>query len=322
MGVFLKTFLRFLTLLLFAGNTLLLILIVLSGAITSTPIDRFYWVEADTAGIPNAGDTTRWTFWGACTVENGITTCDRYLQPAAPISPVDNFHTKEEVPHSFIAHRDRYYYLSRFSFCFIWIALAFIGIAFLLFVLSWFSQSISQVVLILSIVGCIFDSVAVILQTAVSVLARNAFHGGDRDARISAPLLGIAWASLVCSVYNAIMSGYWWNTAKKNMGSSSYVNDGFFHREKDNYNVPEPIEAYPTTAGTATAVPSTFPGNASSIDYDEENAAAAAAGASPRVAAPATANAGVASPENTHKGIRFFTVRQQNKTVPDDDDSV
>ncbi|CAI4966802.1 AVN_HP_G0080830.mRNA.1.CDS.1 [Saccharomyces cerevisiae] len=54
-----NTVLRLVVLLFLAGNTLLLILMIISGATDHYPVNRFYWVQGNTTGIPNAGDETR-----------------------------------------------------------------------------------------------------------------------------------------------------------------------------------------------------------------------------------------------------------------------
>ncbi|KAK5779796.1 hypothetical protein RI543_002919 [Arxiozyma heterogenica] len=336
MALFTKIFLRCFTLLFLAGNTLLLILIILSGSMTNYPIDRLYWIQGDTSGIPNAANTTRWTFWGACSISNGITECGEHLSPAAPISPLDNFDTKVNVPFKFISDRDTYYYLSRFSFCFFWIALAFIGVAFLLYILTFCSRFILQVVMILSIVGCIFNMVAVVLQTAVSVLARNAFHDADRKANVGAPLLGIAWASLVVAFIDMCLTICWWWKAKKNNSyNSPLINDdpeigGFFHRKKDSLPVPEPLEPYSVLSPSPVpANPSYNNDNNLNVPYLEENAnqEQLIPSASPALTASIqlpTPNQGSIE-QNPHKGIKFFTVRKHKQHMKDDaseDDSV
>ncbi|CCE66026.1 hypothetical protein TPHA_0O00560 [Tetrapisispora phaffii CBS 4417] len=194
------------TLLFLAGNTLLLILIIISGSTNDYPINNFYWVEADTANIPNAPDVTRWTFWGACGVENGDeTNCGSNLSPAAPISPVDNFHTTINVPSKFVNDRNTFYYLTRFSFCLFWISLAFIGITFLLYIISWFSYEFTKVCFLLVSIGCLFNVTGVVLQTAASVLARNAFNKtGVNHSKLGSDLFGIAWASVALSLLEAI----------------------------------------------------------------------------------------------------------------------
>ncbi|GAV50765.1 hypothetical protein ZYGR_0Z01880 [Zygosaccharomyces rouxii] len=188
--------LRFSTILFFAGNVLLLILIIISGGSNSYPISRFYWVEGDTSGIPHAPNVTRWTYWGACSRSDGHTHCGGTLGPAYPISPVDNFGTKTNVPSKFISRRSSLYYLTRLSFSFFWIALSFISTSFLIYAGSWFSHGVSYVTWVLTFVGCIFNILAVIFQTAASVMARDAFTDAHRHGKLGAPLFGMAWASV------------------------------------------------------------------------------------------------------------------------------
>lgn len=188
--------LRFSTVIFFAGNVLLLILIIISGGSNSYPISRFYWVEGDTSGIPHASNLTRWTYWGACSRSDGHTHCGGTLGPAYPISPVDNFGTETNVPHKFISSRSPLYYLSRLSFSFFWIALSFISTSFLIYAGSWVSHGVSYVTWVLTFVGCIFNILAVIFQTAASVMARDAFTDAHRHGKLGAALFGMAWASV------------------------------------------------------------------------------------------------------------------------------
>ncbi|AQZ16956.1 SUR7 (YML052W) [Zygosaccharomyces parabailii] len=198
------------TLIFFAGNVLLLLLIIISGGSDNYPMSRLYWVEGDTSGIPHASNTTRWTYWGACSRSNGRTNCGGSLGPAYPISPVDNFGTKTNVPHKFISNRDSFYYLTRLAFSFFWIALSFIAISFLIYVGAWFSNAVSHVTWILTGVGCLFNIVAVIFQTAAAVMARDAFTDDKRHGKLGAPLLGIAWASVaLCLIeFTSLVAGH------------------------------------------------------------------------------------------------------------------
>lgn len=188
--------LRFSTVIFFAGNVLLLILIIISGGSNSYPISRFYWVEGDTSGIPHAANMTRWTYWGACSRADGKTHCGNTLGPAYPISPVDNFGTTTNVPHKFISSRSPMYYLTRLSFSFFWIALSFISTSFLIYAASWFSHGVSYVTWVLTFIGCVFNVLAVIFQTAASTMARDGFHDANRHGQLGAALFGMAWASV------------------------------------------------------------------------------------------------------------------------------
>lgn len=290
------------TLLFLAGNTLLLILIIISGATNSYPISSFYWVQGDTSGIPNAPDLTRWTFWGACSRQDDQTICRGNLSPGYPISPVDNFGTNINVPGPFISNRDAFYYLTRFSFCFFWIALAFIGTSFLLYIGSWCSYGFSQVVWLLTTVGCLFNVTAVVLQTAASVMARNAFNGADRATHLGSDLLGIAWASVVLSMIESVSVFYEYfrkfkshviKEHEKEMGAIDSRPLGsknwFYSSKSDNYQAEEP------------ALATTDP-------YTQNN-----------TNVTSTAAASAVPQENQQKGINFFTVRKTQKVTHDDD---
>ena len=262
------------------------------------PVDRFYWVQANTTGIPNAPDETRWTFWGACTRSNGETLCSGDLAPAYPISPRDNFNTEVNVPHHFLSNRDAFYYLTRFSFAFFWIALAFVGVSFILYLLSWISSTVLQVIFILMIFGFIFNVVAVVLQTAATVMARNAFHDGDRSADIGAALMGIAWASVAVCIIEMAFIGFSFIANKYEKGFKTpphlepHTNAkfGFFHRKRG---------AIPQDT-IRTPIPTT--------QTEEPN----------NVVVPNTGTLG--SPEIPHKGIKFFKIKRTH--TPGDDDSI
>lgn len=259
---------RLITLLLLAGTTLLLILIVLSGAIKEYPINRFYWLQADTANITGAPPLTRWTFWGVCnSTGNDITQCDG-LAPAAPISPVDNFGTTIGVPSDFISDRDTYYYLTRFSFCFFWISLAFIGISLILYVFSWCSLAFTKVVFLLVLVGSLLDIAAVSCQTAATVMGRNAFHDSGLSASIGASMLGIAWASVACCLILFFTTGATfirraYQSHKEYVQMQQYKEQALMYQGKqealginpetaDSYNVPQDLEGGQVNAPDVT----------------------------------------------------------------------
>lgn len=276
---------RTISLIFLAGNTLLLILIILSGATTSFPVNRFYWLQADTSGLGSAPDLSRWTFWGLCSRTNGELRCND-LSPAYPISPKDNFGTTVNVPTDFITDRNTYYYLTRFAFCFFWIALAFMGVAFLLYVMSWCSYSFTKVVFLLATVGALFDLAAVSMQTAASVMARNAFRDGNRTADINATLFGIAWASVACSLYIFFGTGA-----------------SFIRRAYESHKEYVEMQRYKEQAlmyqGKQQAVSDVPDAESYGINEDLEHNRA--------TVAPE------AQPEAHHSGIKFFKIRRTQK---------
>lgn len=194
-------FLLYLTQIVFlAGTTLLLLFIVMSGSINSFPINSFYWLQADTSSISGAPALSRWTFWGLATVSDNNRSVSHQLSPAYPLSPVDNFGTTENVPQDFIDNRNTYYYLSRFAFVFYWIALAFVGISFLLAFFVGCSYSIIKIIGWFISLGLLFGAGAAAFMTAVTVLAKNAFHSDDKSAKIGVSLTAISWAAVACLI--------------------------------------------------------------------------------------------------------------------------
>ncbi|EDO18355.1 hypothetical protein Kpol_1013p26 [Vanderwaltozyma polyspora DSM 70294] len=317
---------RLLTLLFLAGNTLCLILIIISGSTNSFPIDKFYWVEGNTSGIPNAPDITRWTFWGVCSKIDDRTYCQDYLSPASPISPVDNFHTRENVPERFISNRNAYYYLPRFAFCFFWVSLAFIGVAFILYIISWFSNEFTKVLFILMSFGFVFNMTAVVLETAVVVLAKNAFHSADREASLGAAMLGMGWTTAFLSMVEFAMCGVDFvlsiSRQRKNQEyehfyqannlEAPHVNNGFFSKKR----------WFSSKKGNARQV-------STGLVLDDKDAYMQPPTAPPPPIAepmmqPLQAEPTVApqqpqqQPNNQRRGINFFTIRNSNKMKDDE----
>lgn len=172
-----------------------MVFIILSGSIDHFPINRFYWIEADTSSIGDAPSLSRWTFWGLASKSDGKNSKET-LSPAYPFSPVDNFDTTQNVPSDFVSNRDTYYYLTRFAFAFFWITLAFVGVSLLLSIFSVFSYSIIKINSWLTTLAFIFDAAAVSFMTAAVVLGKSAFKDSNRYAHLGPALLGIAWATV------------------------------------------------------------------------------------------------------------------------------
>lgn len=98
----------FVSLILIAGGFLLILLTLLGGSINDSPVNKFYFLEADTSGIGSAAPRTRWTLWAACTVDaNGKNTCPG-AKPAYPLDPPRNFGTTQNVPPQFVGYVDTY----------------------------------------------------------------------------------------------------------------------------------------------------------------------------------------------------------------------
>ena len=302
----LRRLVNFFAFIFFLGNLLLLILIITSGFSEKYPINRFFWLQADTMGIPGAPDTSRWTFWGLCSYLGGHDIdCGEHVYGAYPISPVDNFHTDVNVPSKFITDRETFFYLSRFSFAFFWIALGVIGISLVIFILSWCFKEVIGVTFPLMLVGMLFNLVATILQTAVNALAKDAFHDAHRSANIGAAMMGMAWGSAVLSIIEFLVITF--SLTKRERNPTYYPNtenSGFFHKRRDSIgDLPEPMMS-------SDGVSKPGPDNASTTQPPSDTEAP--------VGAPVVAP--VVGPEATAgKGINFFRIRRnEDSSIPDE----
>lgn len=182
----------------------MLLFCVMSGAVASFPFDTFYWVQVDTSSISNLGyDVYRWTFWGICHPssfsESSQGVCTQ-LGPAFPISPMDNFDSEfvSLLPSDFITNQQSYYYLSRFTFAFILIALVFSGIALINVAVSPIWKSFRDANILYICLALIFAVAGAACGTSVSILTRNKFNDGGFEAKLNASLLGMLWASVFC----------------------------------------------------------------------------------------------------------------------------
>ncbi|AGO11110.1 AaceriAFR368Cp [[Ashbya] aceris (nom. inval.)] len=289
---------KLLTAILLAGNTLLLLFIVFSGSIESKPIDRMYWLSARTAGFEGAFEYSKWTFWGVCNGEGSHNRDCGRMAPAYPLSPLDNF-GRQAIPDEFVQDRDTYFYLSRFAFCFFWVALAFLAIAFLFYVFTWCSYSFTKVVFTMVLIGCLFNMAAVACQTAVVVLARNAFRNADRDPKIGPQLMGIAWASVACSILIFFFTGISF-IRRAWAAHKEYVEMQHYKEQALKYQ------------GTKHASDGQMD---QSIVYDtnpELEGGAVPVGDVRQVQAP------VAEPQRHQSGVKFFKIRRTKNTVDDE----
>ncbi|ODV86324.1 hypothetical protein CANARDRAFT_219465 [[Candida] arabinofermentans NRRL YB-2248] len=200
---------RILTLLLLAGCTLVLLFIVLSGSVDSFPFNKFYWLQADTSSIDNAKDVSRWTFWGVCNPDSYDSSTNGQcgsLAPDKPLSPLDNFGNSTSLPQSFVSNRDTYYYLSRFSFPLILIALVFSGISLICAVFQSCWLAMKQVLSFFVTLGLITAMAGVACETAVAVLVKNKFKNAGMSAKLGPTMLGLSWAAVACLILTFFLS--------------------------------------------------------------------------------------------------------------------
>ena len=145
--------------------------ILLAGAIDHGPVNKFYILQADTSNIPGAPRVSRWSYWNVCGVKNGRTVCgdQNYSQvhPAFPLDPASHrtFDTTVNIPHNFIDNHGYYYYMTRFMFAFMLIALFFGVFALFSGVLALCTRIGSYLSGFVTMIAMIFQAINASLMT-------------------------------------------------------------------------------------------------------------------------------------------------------------
>ena len=141
-------------------------LILLAGAADHGPVNQFYFLQANTSKIPGAPSVSRWTYWNVCPIgSNGRDACGT-VHPAFPLDPPShrNFGTTTNVPPQFIG-TSKYFYMTRFMFAFMLIAL-FLGVCSLFTgVLALCSRIGSYLSGLLAMIALFFQTIQTSLMT-------------------------------------------------------------------------------------------------------------------------------------------------------------
>ena len=157
---------------LLAGGVVLQFLVILSGVLTSTPLNKVYFLQAATSGISSTSGTpvpnpARWTFFAICGEKNGNNAMCGKVGAAIPFDPVKNFGTKNNVPQPLIDHPNEYYYLSRIMWAFYIIALVFAVVALFLGVFALCSRLAAKFTGLVTIIATLMQAVTASLMTYV-----------------------------------------------------------------------------------------------------------------------------------------------------------
>jgi len=184
-------------LILTAGSLVMLWFIILSGVTHSSPLDRTYFLRADTSGITGAKPITQWTYFQFCGLDNRD--CDS-SQAAPPFgqawdSRADNVPSGLGGGHGGHTTSTRLYYLWRFGWVFFILTLFFETLAFFAGFLSFFGRLGAAISGLVTGLALFCSAIAVSLMTATFVIARNHFHSAGRSASLGRYAFGFAWGS-------------------------------------------------------------------------------------------------------------------------------
>ncbi|KAJ5468019.1 hypothetical protein N7475_005771 [Penicillium sp. IBT 31633x] len=197
--------LGFLGLFFMASSILLIFLTLLGGARNSNPLDRIYFLQADTGNIPGAPSTSRWTFWALCPVRDGKNDCGT-SHPDFPFDPPShrNFDTTENVPHEFVG-TNHYFLTSRFMFPFLIIGLFFAVCSLFTGLLAMCTRIASYLSSFLAWIALVFQVITTCLMTAVFVQGRNAFNRNGQNSKLGVKAFAFMWTACACLFISCLM---------------------------------------------------------------------------------------------------------------------
>jgi hypothetical protein len=169
----LRSLLSALSILILAGGIVLQFFVILSGVSTHTPLNKIYFLQADTSGISSGNGSpvpnpARWTYFAICGERNGNNAMCGKVNAAIPFDPVRNFGTQTNVPEGLVQHPSQYYYLSRVAWAFYTIALFFAVVALLLSVFALCSRLAAKFTGLVTCIALIMQAVTASIMTYVS----------------------------------------------------------------------------------------------------------------------------------------------------------
>lgn len=154
-------------LILLAGHLVLLWFVILSGVTNSTPLNKTYFLRADTSGISGARPISQWTYFYICGDNN--TDCGGAI-PDPPFGHAWDGNATN-VPSALIGGyaghttSERFFYMWRFGWVFYILTLFFSTVTFFTGFIACCGRLGAAISGLMSIVSLIIYSVAVSLMT-------------------------------------------------------------------------------------------------------------------------------------------------------------
>ncbi|KAJ2967457.1 hypothetical protein NQ176_g9651 [Zarea fungicola] len=112
-------------LVLMAASLLLLFFIILAGVTDSSPLNKTYFLQADTSGIDGAHDISQWTYFYVCGPGNKDCGKAKAALPFGYAWNSDASHVPAGIAGSHSGTSSKFYLLSRFGWVFLLLALFF-----------------------------------------------------------------------------------------------------------------------------------------------------------------------------------------------------
>lgn len=197
-----------LPLILTAGALLLLLLTVLSGANTHTPLNKFWYLSAAITepSVTSPDGLLHWTNYNVCGSSNGNNVNCGSKHAAYGFAPASQLNDPTPaVPSQLVEHNSRSHITSRTYYAFLLISLFFTFVAMVFCFAGFFGRIGSLIGLSTSFIAWIMVTIAASLMTVVYVRGRNYFRDGGISAHVGVKLFAFMWAAMAALLLSLII---------------------------------------------------------------------------------------------------------------------
>ncbi|KAF8470176.1 SUR7/PalI family-domain-containing protein [Kalaharituber pfeilii] len=182
-------------LILLSGAVVMLFFCLLAGLTNHNPLNRVFFLSADTSNIPGAPPISQFTMNNVCGERNGVNIDCRGRSGGKPMLPQTYYGTATGVPQPFLQHQNKFYYLSRFTYAFYIISIFWILLALLASLGATLSTASTGIAALLTAIALLSTAFLASIMTAVYTQAQNAFRGAGRHARVGVKAFAFTWTS-------------------------------------------------------------------------------------------------------------------------------
>jgi len=231
----------------------LLWFVILSGVTTTTPLDKTYFLRADTSGISGARPISQWNYFYIC--GDGNRDCGG-ASPDPPFGHAWGANPANAPPELAGGHggnttSTKFFFMWRFGWVFYLLALFFSTVTFFTGFLACCGRLGAALSGLMCIISLFLYTVGVSLMTATFVLARDAFHRAGRDATLGRYAFGFSWGSWFALLLASILfclamgrgdsapaapTGRRWGRRRQSTRSRMSYDVGGGRRVKDEYS--------------------------------------------------------------------------------------
>jgi len=223
------------SLILIAGSIVLLFFVVLSGVKDTTPLNKTYFLRADTSSIAGTDrPVSQWTYFYICGEDNQ--NCGKAV-PALPFGYAW-VGGSDGAPAALAGGQGKnttskyYFYMWRFGWVFYLLALIFDVVAFFTSLAAPVSRLASGLSGLIIGFALFWMSLAAALMTVTFVKARNEFRDAGMDASIGKYAFGFTWGAWAAMFLATIMLFLGCGLGGRKETTTTTSSRGFFRRQR------------------------------------------------------------------------------------------